>query len=190
MENGSPKAVALSLVTSVVKHGAQLDPRQAADVVAQVESAVNQLVACTAIGTAIVDLAREVATAGNLTDASDLAPMVSGLAKFAGNDAAALHSTAPAQQPAVPVRSSVTPDYIICLEDGVRKKMLKRHLWTRYGMTGDQYRAKWGLPANYPLVAPSYSKAKSEYAHQTAFGTVRKRLATARQLFQSESRAA
>ncbi len=80
---------------------------------------------------------------------------------------------APAQQPAVPIRSSVTDDWIICLEDGVRKKMLKRHLRAVYGLTPDAYRAKWGLPPSYPLVAPSYAKSKSDYAHKVGFGTNR-----------------
>ena len=75
------------------------------------------------------------------------------------------------QQPAVIIRKSVTPDFIICLEDGVKRKMLKRHLGTVYGMTPEQYRAKWGLPDDYPMTAPNYSKQKSAYAHSVNFGT-------------------
>ena len=75
------------------------------------------------------------------------------------------------QQPAVIIRKSVTPDFIICLEDGKRRKMLRRHLGTVYGMTPEQYRAKWGLPADYPMTAPNYSKQKSAYAHSVNFGT-------------------
>lgn len=64
--------------------------------------------------------------------------------------------------PAVPIRKSVFPDYIVCLEDGRKLKMLKRHLQSSYGMTPDEYRAKWGLPDDYPIVAPDYSSKRSE----------------------------
>ena len=73
---------------------------------------------------------------------------------------------APALAPAVPVKKSVTPDYIMCLEDGKKFKSLKRHLRTTYDMTPEQYRAKWGLPADYPMVAPNYAKARSELAKE------------------------
>ena len=76
-------------------------------------------------------------------------------------------------QPAVPIRKSVFPDYIICLEDGKRLKMLKRHLSTSYNMTPEQYRAKWGLDANYPMVAPNYAEKRSELAKQIGLGTHR-----------------
>ena len=72
--------------------------------------------------------------------------------------------------PAVPVRSSVTPDYIVCLEDGRRLKMLKRHLQTAYGLTPEQYRERWGLPADYPMVAPNYARRRSELAKQIGLG--------------------
>lgn len=74
------------------------------------------------------------------------------------------------QKPAVPVRRSVTPDYIVCLEDGRKLKMLKRHLRTTYEMTPDQYRAKWHLPPDYPMVAPSYAKRRSEFAKKIGLG--------------------
>ena len=73
-------------------------------------------------------------------------------------------------QPAVPVKKSITPGYLICLEDGKKLKMLKRHLMTRYNMTPDQYRAKWGLPKDYPMVAPNYAKARSDLAKQMGLG--------------------
>jgi predicted transcriptional regulator len=76
-------------------------------------------------------------------------------------------------QPAVPIRKSVFPDYIICLEDGKRLKMLKRHLATSYNMTPEQYRAKWGLDASYPMVAPNYAERRSELAKQIGLGTHR-----------------
>lgn len=74
------------------------------------------------------------------------------------------------QKPAVSVRKSVTPDYIICLEDGKKLKMLKRHLQTTYKMTPDEYRAKWALPSDYPMVAPNYAKQRSEFAKQIGLG--------------------
>jgi predicted transcriptional regulator len=73
-------------------------------------------------------------------------------------------------QPAVPIRRSVTPDYIICLEDGRKLKMLKRHLRTRYNMSPADYRAKWGLPAEYPMVAPNYAARRSEFAKKIGLG--------------------
>jgi len=73
-------------------------------------------------------------------------------------------------KPAVPIKKSVTPEYIICLEDGKRLKMLKRHLNTSYSMTPDEYRAKWGLPAEYPMVAPNYAKARSDLALKLGLG--------------------
>lgn len=75
------------------------------------------------------------------------------------------------QKPAVPVRKSITPDYIICLEDGKRLKMLKRHLRTTYDLTPEEYRAKWGLPADYPMVAPNYAAQRSEFAKKIGLGT-------------------
>jgi len=77
--------------------------------------------------------------------------------------------------PAVAIKKSVTPEYIVCLEDGKKLKMLKRHLKTVYDMTPDEYRAKWGLPPEYPMVAPNYAKARSEMA--TKLGLGRKRAA-------------
>ncbi len=78
------------------------------------------------------------------------------------------------QTPAVPIKKSVTPDYIVCLEDGKKLKMLKRHLKTVYDLSPDEYRAKWSLPPEYPMVAPNYAKARSEMA--TKLGLGRKRV--------------
>ena len=75
------------------------------------------------------------------------------------------------QQPAVSVRASIKPEYIVCLEDGKKLKMLKRHLMTHYGMTPDDYRAKWGLPADYPMVAPAYAEQRRALAKQIGLGT-------------------
>lgn len=79
----------------------------------------------------------------------------------------------PDRQPAVAIRSSVKPDYIICLEDGKKLKMLKRHLMTSFRMTPDQYRAKWDLPATYPMVAPNYSEQRRNIAKSFGLGTHR-----------------
>lgn len=76
-------------------------------------------------------------------------------------------------RPAVPVKKSVTDEYIICLEDGKKFKSLKRHLRTRYKMSPDQYRAKWSLPPNYPMVAPNYAAARSQLAKKMGLGTRR-----------------
>jgi len=76
------------------------------------------------------------------------------------------------QKPAVPVKKSITDDYLICLEDGKKLKMLKRYLRTQYDMSPDDYRRKWGLPADYPMVAPSYAKRRSEFAKQIGLGRI------------------
>jgi predicted transcriptional regulator len=73
--------------------------------------------------------------------------------------------------PAVPIRKSVMPDYIICLEDGKKLKMLKRHLKTRYNMTPDDYRKRWGLADDYPMVAPAYAEQRSSLAKKIGLGT-------------------
>jgi predicted transcriptional regulator len=81
----------------------------------------------------------------------------------------------PKQEPAVSIRSSIKPDYIVCLEDGKKLKMLKRHLMTHYQMTPDDYRAKWGLPADYPMVAPNYAEQRRTLAKKIGLGTSRRR---------------
>lgn len=94
----------------------------------------------------------------------------------------ALHRTAtgavePASEPprpAVPVKRSISADYIVCLEDGQKFKSLKRHLRTHYDLTPEQYREKWGLPADYPMVAPNYAKARSTLAKQMGLGQKRR----------------
>jgi predicted transcriptional regulator len=77
--------------------------------------------------------------------------------------------------PAVPIKKSITPDYIICLEDGKKLKMLKRHIKTRYNLSPEEYREKWGLPADYPMVAPNYASQRSELAKKIGLGTKRSR---------------
>ena len=78
-------------------------------------------------------------------------------------------------KPAISVKRSINPDYIVCLEDGKKFKSLKRHLRTQYGMTPEQYREKWGLPPDYPMVAPNYAAARSQLAKQMGLGQQRRR---------------
>ena len=78
-------------------------------------------------------------------------------------------------KPPVPIKRSITPEYLICLEDGKKFKSLKRHLGTQYQMTPDQYRAKWNLPADYPMVAPKYAAVRSRLAKQMGLGQQRRR---------------
>ena len=73
-------------------------------------------------------------------------------------------------KPAVPIRKSITPDYLICLEDGKKLKMLKRHLRSTYNMTPDEYRARWGLAPDYPMVAPNYAEQRSAFAKKIGLG--------------------
>ena len=87
----------------------------------------------------------------------------------------AIELPAEAPKPAVPLKKSVTPDYIICLEDGKKFKSLKRHLRTQYSMTPEQYREKWALPVDYPMVAPNYAKARSELAKEMGLGQQRRK---------------
>jgi predicted transcriptional regulator len=74
------------------------------------------------------------------------------------------------KEPAVPIRRSITPDYLVCLEDGRKFKSLKRHLRTKYNMSPEEYRSKWSLPKDYPMVAPNYAKARSDLAKQMGLG--------------------
>jgi len=111
----------------------------------------------------------------NSVPSGDLAGLIgdvhAALLQAAGNGVA---EPAEAPKPAVQARKSVQPDYIVCLEDGKRFKSLKRHLRTVYDLTPDQYRAKWGLPADYPMVAPNYAAARSELAKQLGLGQKRR----------------
>lgn len=84
------------------------------------------------------------------------------------------------QEPAVSIRTSIKPDYVVCLEDGKKLKMLKRHLMTHYQMTPEQYRTKWGLPADYPMVAPNYAEQRRTLAKKIGLGTKRRKVPAAR----------
>ena len=100
-----------------------------------------------------------------------IAQVYSALKRVSGGQAAA---AAEPLKPAVPVKRSVTAEYIVCLEDGLKFKSLKRHLRTRYNMTPEQYRDKWGLPPDYSMVAPNYAAARSQLAKQIGLGQQRR----------------
>ena len=128
-----------------------------------------------------IELASEIVSAyvsNNSVPAGELPALISevhlALAKV-GNGAAEAPAETP--KPAVAIKKSVTPDYIICLDDGKKFKSLKRHLRTKYGMTPEQYREKWGLPKDYPMVAPAYAAARSELAKSMGLGQQRKKSA-------------
>jgi predicted transcriptional regulator len=108
---------------------------------------------------------------GNNLSQEDIAPLITGtyaaLAKQGDNPETVKHHNA---KPAISVRRSVTPDFLVCLEDGRKLKMLKRYLRTSYGMSPDDYRAKWNLPSDYPMVAPNYAKRRSEFAKKIGLG--------------------
>jgi len=107
----------------------------------------------------------------NPVSVGDLPAMIKSVhATLGGLSGAAAGEMMTGQKPAVPVKKSMTPDYLICLEDGKKLKMLKRYLRSRYGLTPDQYRMKWGLPADYPMVASNYAAKRSEFAKKIGLG--------------------
>ena len=105
-----------------------------------------------------------------ITDLPSLIQQVYAALSGLGNAPAAA-ATRP--HPAVPIKKSVMPEYIVCLEDGKKLKMLKRHLKTAYNMTPDEYRQRWGLPSDYPMVAPNYAAQRSKLAKEIGLGTRR-----------------
>lgn len=104
----------------------------------------------------------------SVDDVPALITKVYGALAELGQTAAPVVEEAP--KPAVSIRASVKPDHIVCLEDGVKLKMLKRHLMTHYNMTPDQYRTRWNLPADYPMVAPDYAEKRRELAKKIGLG--------------------
>ncbi len=127
----------------------------------------------------LVELAADIVSAfvaNNNVTTSDLpgviASVYASLTKLGGEPEA---PPAAPVVPAVPIRKSVTPDAIICLEDGKSFKSLKRHLSSKFGLTPEQYRTKWGLPADYPMVAPAYAEARSALAKSMGLGQQRKK---------------
>ena len=131
-----------------------------------------------------IELAADIVSAyvsNNSVPSSDLASLINdvhtALLRVGGGT---VEVPVEAPKPAIPVKKSVTPDYIVCLEDGKKFKSLKRHLRTQYNMTPEQYREKWGLPVDYPMVAPNYAKARSELAKEMGLGQQRRKRRSAR----------
>lgn len=130
----------------------------------------------------LVDLAADIVSAyvgNNTVAAADLPDLINEIHMALQQTATGSNEPEPEPlKPAVPVKKSITPDYIICLEDGKKFKSLKRHLRTHYDMTPEEYRGKWGLDANYPMVAPNYAAARSELAKKMGLGQRRKQKKT------------
>jgi len=129
--------------------------------------------------TPFIELATDIVSAyvsNNTVATADLPALINdvhaALQRLSGGPAEA---AAEPLKPAVPIKKSVMADFIICLEDGKKFKSLKRHLRTHYDMTPEQYREKWGLPADYPMVAPNYAAARSSLAKQMGLGQQRRR---------------
>lgn len=127
----------------------------------------------------LIDLTAEIVSAyvsNNTVASSDLAGLINEVYNALQRTSGSTVEPEPEPlRPAVPVKKSVTPDYIICLEDGKKFKSLKRHLRTQYNMSPEDYREKWGLPADYPMVAPNYAAARSQLAKQMGLGQQRRR---------------
>ncbi len=112
----------------------------------------------------------------NAVQISDLPQLIQSVfGSLSGLGQAEVQTSQERPQPVVSIRKSVTPDYIICLEDGKKLKMLKRHLKTAYDMSPEQYRERWGLPPDYPMVAPNYAAQRRELAKKIGLGTTRRR---------------
>ncbi len=109
----------------------------------------------------------------NTVPIADLPQLIQQIYSALANVGVAAAASRP--QPAVPIKKSVSPDYIICLEDGKKLKMLKRHLKTKYNMSPEEYRERWGLPSDYPMVAPRYAQQRSELAKKIGLGTKRRK---------------
>jgi predicted transcriptional regulator len=125
-----------------------------------------------------IELAADIVVAyvaNNAVRASDLPQLINDIhAALVSLSGGAVEKPVEAPTPAVSVRKSLTPDFIICLEDGKKFKSLKRHLRTQYNLTPEEYREKWGLPADYPMVAPNYAEARSALAKKMGLGQQRK----------------
>jgi len=111
--------------------------------------------------------------ANNSVAVSDLPALIENVFNSLSRLSGVAAKPEPRPEPAVPVRGSIKPDYIVCLEDGKKLKMLKRHLKTHYNLTPEEYRAKWGLPADYPMVAPNYAQQRRQLAKKIGLGTGR-----------------
>jgi predicted transcriptional regulator len=112
----------------------------------------------------------------NIVSVDDLPQLIRQVhASLAGVSEGSVGGAGERPEPAVPIKKSISADYIICLEDGKKLKMLKRHLMTSYKLTPDQYRVRWGLPPDYPMVAPNYASQRSALAKKIGLGTKRRR---------------
>ena len=127
----------------------------------------------------LIKFASEIVAAyvsNNPTPISELPGMIRSIhATLGGLSGGGSAEITTAQKPAVTVKKSVTPEYIVCLEDGKKLKMLKRYLRSRYGLSPEEYRSKWGLPADYPMVAPNYAVARSQLAKKMGLGQQQRR---------------
>ncbi|WP_340110224.1 MucR family transcriptional regulator [Pikeienuella sp. HZG-20] len=110
----------------------------------------------------------------NAVNQSDLTTMIESVFQTLAGLANPVEEVVEELKPAVPIKKSITDEHIICLEDGKKLKMLKRHLKTAYDMTPDDYRARWGLPADYPMVAPAYARKRQELAKKIGLGRKKK----------------
>jgi len=129
--------------------------------------------------TGFIELAADIVSAyvsNNSVPTADLPALISEVhgALVRLNSTVAEEPSEP-QKPAISVKKSIAPDFIVCLEDGKKFKSLKRHLRTQYNMSPEQYREKWGLPADYPMVAPNYAAARSRLAKEMGLGQQRRR---------------
>jgi predicted transcriptional regulator len=124
--------------------------------------------------TELLTLTADIAAAyvsNNTVSASDVPSVIQTIYRALASVGSAAAAPAPEpQKPAVPIKKSITPDFLISLEDGKKYKSLKRHLRTQYTMSPEDYRAKWGLPKDYPMVAPNYARARSDLAKQMGLG--------------------
>lgn len=107
----------------------------------------------------------------NTVPQSEISSLIEQVFRTLSNLGGNMALSADRPSPVVPIKKSVTPEYIICLEDGKKLKMLKRHLKTAYNMSPEEYRERWGLPADYPMVAPNYAKQRSRLAKDIGLGT-------------------
>lgn len=113
----------------------------------------------------------------NTVVGGDLSKIIRDVYETLASVAVPVEATPARPNPAVPIKKSVTPDFVVCLEDGKKLKMLKRHLKTAYDMTPEDYRERWGLPSDYPMVAPNYAKQRSKLARKIGLGTKARRKA-------------
>ena len=121
----------------------------------------------------LLDMTAEIVSSyvsNNQVEADALPQLIRNIYETVSGLADAVEPVVEIQDPAVPISKSILPDYLVCLEDGRKLKMLKRYLRSKFDMTPEEYRAKWGLPADYPMVAPNYAKLRSKHAKQIGLG--------------------